>query len=110
MKDIAGFDFGCATDGTCTTSKAVPPLSQYSGVDGAGQMQHFTSKGMNIFRLPVAWQILTPTLGGTLDATAWTKYDALVQACLNTGARCIIDIHNYGEQYRRRRDATEPKF
>ncbi|KAG9040373.1 Endoglucanase EG-II [Tulasnella sp. UAMH 9824] len=93
--NIAGFDFGCATDGTCTTSKAVPPLSQYSGVDGAGQMQHFVSKGMNTFRLPTAWQWLTPTLGGTLDATNWAKYDALVKACLNTGAYCIIDIHNY---------------
>jgi endoglucanase len=93
--NIAGFDFGCVTDGTCTTSKAVPPLSQYSGVDGAGQMQHFFSKGMNTFRLPTGWQFITPNLGGTLDATNWAKYDALVKACLNTGAYCIIDIHNY---------------
>ncbi|KAG8910642.1 Endoglucanase EG-II, partial [Tulasnella sp. 408] len=92
---IAGFDFGCVTDGTCTTSKAVPPLSQYSGVDGAGQMQHFYSKGMNTFRLPTGWQWLTPSLGGTLDSNNFAKYDALVKACLNTGAYCIIDIHNY---------------
>ncbi|KAH8687095.1 glycoside hydrolase superfamily [Tricladium varicosporioides] len=32
---------------------------------------------------------------GALDATNFGKYDALVQACLATGAKCIIDIHNY---------------
>jgi len=72
-----------------------PPLSSLGGADGLGQMTHFVAKGMNTFRLPVGWQSLTPTLGGTLDATFWTKYDALVQACLGTGAWCIIDIHNY---------------
>jgi aryl-phospho-beta-D-glucosidase BglC (GH1 family) len=30
-----------------------------------------------------------------LDATNVVKYDQLVQACLATGAKCIIDIHNY---------------
>ncbi|KAG8973465.1 Endoglucanase EG-II [Tulasnella sp. 425] len=93
--NIAGFDFGCITDGTCDTTQTMPPLTQYTGVDGAGQMQHFVSNGMNIFRLPVGWQVLTPTLGGTLDATNLAEYDALVEACLNTGAHCIIDIHNY---------------
>ncbi|KAG8942188.1 Endoglucanase EG-II, partial [Tulasnella sp. 408] len=94
-RHIAGFDFGCITDGSCDTSQTVAPLYQYSGVDGIGQMQHFSSNGMNIFRLPIGWQILTPTLGGTLDATNWAKYDELVKGCLNIGAHCIIDIHNY---------------
>jgi endoglucanase len=30
-----------------------------------------------------------------LDATNVVKYDMLVQACLATGAKCIIDVHNY---------------
>jgi hypothetical protein len=30
-----------------------------------------------------------------LDAKNVVKYDQLVQACLSTGAKCIIDIHNY---------------
>ena len=51
---------------------------------------------LNIFRLPVAWQYLVNgKLGGTLDATNLGQYDQLVQACLGTGAHCIIDIHNY---------------
>ncbi|KDR82070.1 hypothetical protein GALMADRAFT_135444 [Galerina marginata CBS 339.88] len=96
--NIAGFDFGCGTDGTCNITSATPPLQQYSGVDGAGQMQHFVKDdGVNIFRLPVGWQFLigSTTAGSTLNSANFAKYDALVQACLSTGAHCIIDIHNY---------------
>ncbi len=60
-------------------------------------MQHFVKDdGFNVFRLPVGWQYLTDgVLGGTIDEDNFAEYDALVQACLNTGASCIIDIHNY---------------
>jgi endoglucanase len=60
-------------------------------------MTHFVTKDhLNIFRLPVGWQYLVNNvLGGTLDATNAANYDQLVQACLATGASCIIDIHNY---------------
>jgi len=34
-------------------------------------------------------------LGGELDAANLDKYDQLMQACLTTGAFCVIDIHNY---------------
>lgn len=97
--NIAGFDFGCATDGTCTLSSVDAPLSTNGdgSNDGPGQMTHFTSVDkLNIFRLPVAWQYLVnDNLGGTLNAANFGKYDQLVQACLGTGAHCIIDIHNY---------------
>ncbi len=95
--NIAGFDFGCGTDGTCDISKAYPPLTSLGGPDGAGQMSHFVRDDhLNIFRLPVAWQYLVNNnLGGTLDAGKLANYDQLVQACLATGASCIIDIHNY---------------
>ncbi|KAM0802149.1 glycoside hydrolase superfamily, partial [Usnea florida] len=95
--NIAGFDFGCSTDGTCLAADMVPPLTQYNSNDGPSQMTHFTQNdSLNIFRLPVAWQYLVNNvLGGTLDETNFGKYDELVQACLKTGAHCIIDIHNY---------------
>ena len=57
-------------------------------------MTHFVTKdNMNIFRLPVGWQYLVGSvLGGTLNAANLAKYDQLVQACLATGASCIIDV------------------
>lgn len=95
--NIAGFDFGCNSDGSCTASGAWPPLLTYYGHDGAGQMTHFVNDdGFNVFRLPVGWQFLTnDVLTGTLDEDNFAEYDALVQACLATGASCIVDVHNY---------------
>ncbi|MCJ1300696.1 hypothetical protein MMC08_003493 [Hypocenomyce scalaris] len=91
--NIAGFGFG----GTCILADTDPPLTQYGGCDGAGQMQHFTENdGLNIYRLPMAWQYLTNNVAsGPLDPINFPKYDALVQACLSTSSHCIIDIHNY---------------
>ncbi|KAF7892298.1 uncharacterized protein EAF01_010378 [Botrytis porri] len=96
--NIAGFDFGCTTDGTCLTNKVYPALSSLNnGPDGLGQMAHFVSKtGHNIFRLPVGWQYLVNNnLGGTLDSSNLATYDQLLQGCIATGATCVIDIHNY---------------
>lgn len=61
-------------------------------------MEHFvTDTGLNTFRLPVGWQyLLNDSLGGTLDATNFAAYDALVTSCLAVADLCIIDIHNYG--------------
>lgn len=60
-------------------------------------MRHFKNDlGLNIFRLPVAWQYLADNkLGVDFNADNLAKYDTLVQACLDTGAKCIIDLHNY---------------
>ncbi|TFY57763.1 hypothetical protein EVG20_g8415 [Dentipellis fragilis] len=95
--NISGFDFGCSTAGDCHASAAWPPLTQYYGMDGAGQMQHFVNDdGYNVFRLPVGWQYLVnDVLGGPINDANMAEYDALVQTCLATGASCIIDIHNY---------------
>ncbi|KAL4242823.1 glycosyl hydrolase 5 (cellulase A) family protein [Abortiporus biennis] len=96
--NISGFDFGCNSDGNCQASAAWPPLTQYYGADGQGQMNHFVQDdGFNVFRLPVGWQFLTadqPT--GVINDANFQEYDALVQACISSGAEgCIVDVHNY---------------
>ena len=60
-------------------------------------MQHFYNDDkFNTFRLPVGWQwLVNSKLGGALDADKFDKYDQLMQGCLQTGASCIIDVHNY---------------
>ena len=90
--NIAGFDFGCDTDGHCVTSSVTP------AADYAAQMQHFvTDDKLNLFRLPVGWQYLVDSqCGGTLAAQNFATYDREVKACLATGAHCVIDVHNYG--------------
>ncbi|KFY00800.1 hypothetical protein O988_03097 [Pseudogymnoascus sp. VKM F-3808] len=87
--NVAGFDFGCATDGSQVLTEVAIPNN--------AQLAHFVNDDkMNIFRLPAGWQFLTNSvLGGTLNAQNFAKYDSLVQACLATGAYCIVDLHNY---------------
>ncbi|OCK74050.1 glycoside hydrolase family 5 protein [Lepidopterella palustris CBS 459.81] len=93
--NIAGFDFGCGTDGTCVVSGADDIVTNSNAV---GQMEHFAKDdGLNAFRLPVGWQFLVNgVVGAPLNATNFGKYDKLVQGCLGSGAEmCIVDIHNY---------------
>lgn len=91
--NIAGFDFGCDTNGQCT----VDGITNIATGTGPAQMQHFaTNDNLNIFRLSVGWQYLTNSVvGGDLDATNFANYDDLMTSCLATGAKCIVDIHNY---------------
>ncbi|KAK9414202.1 putative Glycoside hydrolase superfamily [Seiridium unicorne] len=87
---IAGGDFGCQIDGTCPTS------SVQLANDANDQMQHFVGEGMNLMRIPTSWQFLVNNqLGGSLNANNLAKYDNIIQGCLNTGAYCMIDIHNF---------------
>ncbi|ATY62125.1 glycoside hydrolase family GH5 [Cordyceps militaris] len=94
---MSGIDFGCDIDGTCPLKTVALPLKNYGGADGQAQMEHFVKDDkLNIFRLPVSWQLLTNAKGGsTLDAQGWESYDTLMQACFATGAYCMIDLHNF---------------
>lgn len=86
--NMAGYDFTVYTDGSFNGTGVDPPVSQFS---------HFAQQGVNIFRIPFAWQLMTPTLCGTIDGTFFQRYDASVQAALNSGSSpyVILDLHNY---------------
>lgn len=62
-------------------------------------MQHFVDNdGVNMFRLPTSWQFLINNdeeVSGTLNATRASQYELFVRACLDTGAYCMIDVHNF---------------
>ncbi|KAK5659183.1 hypothetical protein OQA88_1273 [Cercophora sp. LCS_1] len=87
---IAGGDFGCTINGTCP-----PPQTLLPTTTGPDQMTHFATTNMlNIFRLPVSWQhLVASTLSGPLIDN--TPYYGLLDACLATGATCILCIHNF---------------
>ncbi|KAH8669867.1 glycoside hydrolase superfamily [Ilyonectria robusta] len=94
---IPGFDFGCDIDGSCPLNDIVnPPLPELGGGDGPAQMKHFVENdGFNVFRLPTSWQYIVNSVLGDLDANNFGYYDKLMQACLGTGAYCMIDLHNF---------------
>ncbi|KAJ3785012.1 glycoside hydrolase superfamily [Lentinula aff. detonsa] len=86
--NTAGYDFSVYTDGSFSGTGTTPPSSQYA---------HFANQGANVFRIPFAWQLMTPTVGGTIDSTFFAEYDATVQAALASGddVYVILDLHNY---------------
>lgn len=94
---MAGIDFGCDIDGSCPLKTVALPLKNYGGADGKAQMEHFVKNDkLNIFRLPVSWQLLTNGKGGSeLDPTGLESFDTLMQTCFDTGAYCMIDLHNF---------------
>ncbi|KAG5997682.1 hypothetical protein E4U54_002334 [Claviceps lovelessii] len=73
------------------------PLAALGGADSADQMRHFVEDdGLNVFRLAMTWQYITAGQPSEkLDKTNWGNFDKLVQACLATGAYCMLDLHNF---------------
>jgi endoglucanase len=61
-----------------------------------GEITYFTGKGMNVFRVPVRWERLQPTLNGPLDPKELARLQQFVVAAKQHGASVVIDIHNYG--------------
>ncbi|KAL1902998.1 hypothetical protein Sste5346_000910 [Sporothrix stenoceras] len=96
---LSGGDWGCDIDGSCPLSTAALPLTELGHADGGGQMKHFVEDdGVNMFRLPTTWQFLINNedeVSDEFDETNLGRYDQFVQACLVTGAYCMIDIHNF---------------
>ncbi|PPQ62910.1 hypothetical protein CVT24_006308 [Panaeolus cyanescens] len=86
--NLAGYDFSVYTNGSFSGTGVDPPVSQVS---------HFAGQGVNAFRIPFAWQLMTPSLGGDIDATFFSRYDATVQAALGASTQpyVILDLHNY---------------
>lgn len=109
-------------NGTYKPSYGIPPASQYSHFTAEGvnlyrirerfypldhsssdtscHTQHLvrivdSSNGLISDRtLALAWQLMTPTLGGTIDSGFFSTYDTTVKAALNSGpnVHVIIDV------------------
>ncbi|KAF9038234.1 glycoside hydrolase superfamily [Panaeolus papilionaceus] len=86
--NLAGYDFSVYTNGSFSGTGIDPPNFQ---------VNHFASQGVNAFRIPFAWQLMTPQLGGQISSSFFSRYDATVQAALGASTRpyVILDLHNY---------------
>ena len=59
------------------------------------EIEYFTHKGVNIFRIPVRWERLQPSLNGPLDPKELARLSQVIADAHAHGASVIIDIHNY---------------
>jgi len=63
------------------------------------EVDYFTSKGMNVFRLPFRWERMQRGLMGELDALELERMDAFVDYATGRGAWVILDPHNYARYF-----------
>ena len=59
------------------------------------EVDHFFTRGARVFRLPVLWERLQPSLGGELDAREVARVDDFVSYATASGARVILDLHSF---------------
>jgi endoglucanase len=65
----------------------------------AAQVDYFTSKGMNTFRVGFKWERLQPAANGELVEAYATKLDALVAYATSKQATVILNPHNFARYY-----------
>lgn len=61
----------------------------------SAEVNYYIGKGVNVFRLPFAWERLQPSLNGSLDATELGRLNNFVTYATGQGASVILDPHNY---------------
>ena len=59
------------------------------------EYSYFQGKGMNIFRLPFAWETLQPSLGQDLDPNELNRLRVTVDLAVERGLVVVLDVHNY---------------
>jgi aryl-phospho-beta-D-glucosidase BglC (GH1 family) len=63
------------------------------------EVDYFTGKGMNIFRLPFRWERLQPSAHGSLNTTELSRINNFVNYAVSKKAYVILDPHNYARYY-----------
>ena len=91
---------GVNLSGADFTSSALP------GVEGRdygwpthAEVDYFTAKGANTFRVGFLWERLQPKAYGELDATYAAKLDDLVAYATSHGANVILNPQNFARYY-----------
>ncbi len=100
--NLSGAEHGIENDGTEIWGEATPGIegSQYAWPDPEtnpemDEIDLFLQRGMNFYRLPIAWERIQQTLNGPLDPGYLGRLHDTVDAIRSRGATVMIDIHNY---------------
>ena len=91
---------GVNLNGADFTSSALP------GVEGRdygwpthAEVDYFTAKGVNTFRIGFLWERMQPKANGELDASYAAKLDDLVAYATSHGANVILNPQNFARYY-----------
>jgi len=62
----------------------------------AASLDRWKAEGVQVFRLPIKWERLQPTLNAPLDEVYAKLIDTAVQRAADRKMSLLLDIHNYG--------------
>jgi endoglucanase len=62
-------------------------------------IEYFAANGMNIIRLPLAWERLQRQLSAKVDEAEMQRVDAVVNFANAKGMKVIVDVHNYARYF-----------
>jgi endoglucanase len=89
--NLAGAEFGVSNGNVNLPGT----YNQHYTYPTSAEVDYFTAKGMNVFRVPFRWGRLQRSLGGELDATELGRMDAFVNYATQSGATVILEPHNF---------------
>jgi len=89
--NLAGLDFGSALPGQFGKDFICPNQEE---------IDYYTGKGMNIFRLPFLWERLQPAANGPFDQDYLLNLTTLANYVTSKGAYLLLDPHNYARYYK----------
>jgi len=88
--NLSGLEFGSAIPGQFNKDYTVPTHAE---------VDYFTGKGMNTFRLPFLWERLQGQQNGQFNQTYLGYISDFVKYATGRGATVILDPHNYARYY-----------
>lgn len=91
---------GVNLNGADFTSSALPGIEGRDyGWPTHGEVDYFTAKGVNTFRIGFLWERMQPKANGELDASYAAKLDDLVAYATSHGANVILNPQNFARYY-----------
>jgi aryl-phospho-beta-D-glucosidase BglC (GH1 family) len=91
---------------TVETLSGGAPASIGVNMDGAeyswgsfptlANLENVKSEGVNLVRLPIAWEMMQSTLDGPLNSTYLAGLKGFLSNAASLGIQVIVDLHNYG--------------
>jgi endoglucanase len=89
--NLAGAEFG--------ESNLPGNYNQHYTYPTKAEIDYFTGKGMNIFRLPFRWERLQHSAYANLNSTELSRIKSFVEYASSKEASIILDPHNYARYY-----------
>ncbi len=70
--------------------------ASWVGYPSASDLDYLKSHGVDLVRLPIAWELMQNTLNGPLNATYLSGLENFLTEAAARGMQVIVDLQNYG--------------